>query len=310
MAGRITRGCRTTVFAARKLASQRSLCFASTMLPTFLGIGAPKAGTTWLYELLDRHPDVVMSRNRKEVHFFDRHFDRGRGWYERFFTVEPGERPGALGEFTPHYLYNPVVPSRVRTIPSIDRFVLIVRNPVDRAFSHFRFRERQDNQRLSFEEFLASEPTALAWGFYGRNLRRWLDAFDRSWFLILPFEEAVQEPEHTKRLLAQHLRLDADRFPDRAVQPANESFVPRRRGLYAAATRQAKWLRRHDLDRLISLTKRSGTVRLVKQRSAEVPSGGVSLALRERLWDDFEADVTLLEDLTGLDLVSWRPTLT
>lgn len=281
------------------------------MLPTFIGIGAPKAGTTWLYQLLDSHPDVCMSQNRKEVHYFDRHFERGPGWYERFFAVEPGRRPGALGEFTTHYLYDPLVPERVRTVPSIDRFVLIVRNPVDRALSHFRFRQRQDNHRLSFVEFLASEPKAMTLGFYGRNLRTWLDHFDRSWFLVLPFEEAVLAPEHTQRLLAEHLGLDVDRFPEAGVWPANESFVPRRRGLYAVAVRQARWLRRHNLDRVISLTKRSGAVDLVKQREAE-PTGeahpdGPSPALRRTLWEDFEPDVVLLESLTDLDLASWRP---
>lgn len=283
---------------------------SAPLLPTFLGIGAPKAGTTWLYRLLDTHPDVAMSQHRKEVHYFDRHFERGPGWYEGFFAVEAGPRPAAVGEFTTHYLYDPLVPPRVRSVPSINRFVLLVRNPVDRALSHYRFRQRQDNHRLSFVEFLASEPKATALGCYGRNLRTWMDEFDRTWFLVLPFEEAVRAPDRTERLLAQHLGLDPERFPEAGVKPVNESFTPARRGLYAVAVRQARWLRRHDLDRVISLTKRSRAAGLVTRRAAEpTPDARHDIAptLRRQLWADFEPDVALLESLTGLDLAAWRP---
>ena len=54
-------------------------------LPTFLGIGVPRGGTTWLHTLLATHPDVYIPTRRKEIRFFDRHFDRGLGWYEGFF---------------------------------------------------------------------------------------------------------------------------------------------------------------------------------------------------------------------------------
>ncbi len=277
------------------------------MLPTFLGIGAPKAGTTWLYQLLDGHPDIAMSRHRKEVHFFDHHFDRGAAWYERFFPDDPGHSRIAVGEYTTHYLYDPAVPARVRTYPSIDRFVLIVRNPVDRALSHYRFRRRQDNHDLTFEQFVDREPGVLGLGLYGRNLERWLAEFGAEQFLVLVFEQAVGDPQDTRRRLAEHLGVDPARFPPAVPGAANESFTPRRRGLYATAVRQARWLRRHDLDRLIAASKRTGVVRaLQRSRSGPAPDP-VTAEQRERLWDAFATDVALLEVLAGLDLDSWRP---
>lgn len=75
------------------------------MLPTFLGIGPPKAASTWLYQLLASHPDVAMSRE-KEPCFFSRHHSRGLGWYEAFFPEDEEERMyRAVGEVTPEYLY-------------------------------------------------------------------------------------------------------------------------------------------------------------------------------------------------------------
>lgn len=274
------------------------------MLPTFLGIGAPKAGTTWLYELLDSHPDVQMSAHRKEVHYFDRHFEDGPEWYAKYFPPGPGAGPVAVGEFTTHYLYDHRVPARVRSIPTIDRFLLILRNPVDRAFSHFRFRRRQDNLMMTFEDFLVAEPAALELGYYGRHLQVWLEQFDRAQFLVLGYEHAVRDVESTQAALARHLGIAADRFPP-PVAGANEAFVPRRGALYAGAVRAGRTLRRLELDRVITVAKRTGIVDLVKTRQPTPPET-LSVRQRRQLWDGFAPDVALLERLTGVDFGSWR----
>lgn len=274
------------------------------MLPTFLGIGAPKAGTTWLYQLLDSHPDVQMSQHRKEVHYFDRHFESGPSWYEEYFPQRTGAEPLALGEFTTHYLYEPEVPQRIHTVPSIARFLLIVRNPVDRAFSHYRFRRRQDNLTSTFEEFLATEAAAVELGLYAKHLARWLEEYDRGQFLVLVYEEAFADVERTKAQIGEHLGIRPDRFPA-SVASANEAFVPRRQGLYSVAVKAGRSLRKLELDRVITLAKRTGVVDLVKKpKPAEKES--LSDAVRAQLWGSFAADVDELEKLTGLDLDLWR----
>ncbi len=280
---------------------------ATRSLPTFLGIGAPKAGTTWLTELLTGHPDVAMSPHRKEIHYFDLHFDRGVDWYQHFFQVDPSRPPVAIGEFTPHYLYGEAVPARVRTMPSIDRFVLVLRNPVDRAFSHYRFRQRQDNDRASFAEFVERYPAAIDWGRYGRYLVPWFDEFNPEQLLVLVFEQAVQDPDGTRQRLADHLGLDAGRFPTELVGPTNEAFTPRSRHLYGAAVNRARWLRRHNLDPVITAAKRAGLVRLVKRSDGMGAGHALSEAERRQLWEHFEDDVLLTERVTGLDLALWRP---
>ena len=58
------------------------------MLPNFLGIGVPRGGTTWLHELLSSHSEVYMPTQRKEIHYFDRFYDRGSSWYEDFFPSD------------------------------------------------------------------------------------------------------------------------------------------------------------------------------------------------------------------------------
>ncbi len=277
------------------------------MFPTFLGIAAPRAGSTWLYELLSRHPDVGMSAPRKEVHYFDLNFDRGTSWYERFFSGSEGAL--AVGEFTPTYLYGPMVPERIETVPTIDRFVLILRNPVDRAFSHYLFRRQQDNRRVSFEEFLRDQPNALGWGMYGRHLSQWFERFDRSRFLVLIHENAIADVEATKQAVARHIGVDPARFPvDAGHAAANTAFDPDRPRAYAAAVKRARWLRRHDLDVVVTAARRTGVVRLLKRarRRGAGAQDVLSPGSRDALWPAFEADVRQLETVTGLDLDIWR----
>lgn len=280
-------------------------------LPTFVGIGTPKSGTTWVADLLRSHPDVLMAE-RKEVHYFDTHFERGPEWYGQFFRAErgPASRAGlplAVGEFTSHYLYSVADPGRVRTVSSIRGLILIVRDPVERTVSHWRFRAQVDAYRGSFAEFLADYPQAVDMGRYATHLRRWLAHFELSEILVLVAEEATADVEGTRRRLAELVGVEAGRFPAGAGEArANETFVPRHGRLYAAATRQAQRLRRHDLDWVLRAGRAIGGKKVLSARAA----GGGALTApegeRRRLRDLFAPEVDDLERLTGLDLASWR----
>ena len=79
--------------------------------PNFLVIGAQRAGTTLLHRLLATHPEVYVPFQRKELHYFDRYFERGDAWYAGYFPAEPATRRYlAVGEVTPDYLAHPQAP--------------------------------------------------------------------------------------------------------------------------------------------------------------------------------------------------------
>ncbi len=177
------------------------------MLPTFLGIGAPKSGSSWLHDLLASHPQVWMAP-RREVHYFDRHYDRGLDWYRKFFPPDQHrDRYVAAGEITPHYMYHARGAERIAGLPSVRRLIVLLRNPVDRAYSHYWFRARIENYTGSFEEFLADRPEATDWGFYARHLRSYVARFDKERFSILIFEHAFDNPDETLRRLGDALGL-------------------------------------------------------------------------------------------------------
>lgn len=134
-------------------------------LPTFVIVGAQKCGTSSLHRLLRQHPQVHMSRT-KELHFFDRHFDRGLDWYAEQFT--PGRRHQHSGETTPSYMYKEGARKRlIATLPDA-RIVMILRNPADRAYSHYwhdvrRLEQERRSQPVpdTFEAALAQERPEL-----------------------------------------------------------------------------------------------------------------------------------------------------
>jgi hypothetical protein len=135
------------------------------MLPTFLGIGVSRSGTTWLHQLLEGHPEVYVPR-RKELAFFSKYYNRGLEWYEGFFPSDTeARRYKAVGEITPIYWFHPDCPRRIAKVPSITKLIMIVRNPVDRAYSDYGLRVKNGAWSGSFEGFLSFRPQAIEWGF-------------------------------------------------------------------------------------------------------------------------------------------------
>ena len=102
--------------------------------PTFLVVGAQKAGTTSLYNTIKKHPNVGRA-NTKEVHFFDRFYSRGMEWYEQQFRLKPEH--SKVGEATPVYMYDAELRARIAADLKDIKILVIVRDPVARAYSHF-----------------------------------------------------------------------------------------------------------------------------------------------------------------------------
>ena len=221
-------------------------------LPSFLGIGASRSGSTWLDRQLRAHPDIYMPTRRKEVHFFDSYYECGIGWYERFF---PGNDKAllyrAIGEFSPGYLSHPEAPKRIKRHLCDIRFLLILRDPVERAYSQWKYRLQKRAERRSFEQFMAEEEEPVRLSFYGEHLDRYFALFRRECFLILIFERVIANPVATLDSVASFLGIDADKFDrGKSCKSANVSFIPRFPRSYNLAFTLKQTFCRHDLDAL------------------------------------------------------------
>jgi hypothetical protein len=221
---------------------------SAKILPSFLVIGAQRAGTTTLFDQLLLHPDLhgpVGGRGEvtwadKEIHFFDERFLLGPTWYRSFFPLTLQRRWArarggdvVAGEATPYYIFHPLVPERVAdTIPDV-RLIAVLRDPVERAYSHYQMMRRSKREELSFENALEAEADRLASeaefeleagttrfrigtgerrkhyhhrhhsyfsrGLYAEQLGRWFKQFPREQLLVLAVEDLSARRAETLR---------------------------------------------------------------------------------------------------------------
>jgi hypothetical protein len=274
-------------------------------LPTFLGIGVPRAGTTWLHELLSSHPEVYVPVRRKELSFFNLYYDRGTRWYQKFFPSEAeADRYRALGEITPYYFYGPECPERIARL-GVGKLLLILRHPVERAWSYYGQKIRNGMFRGTFEEFLEN-PTwpVIEQGYYTRYLERYLRHFDRDQILILIFEQALSDAAATKTALAEFLQLTPSGFSlPEANAAVNASYVPRARGAYGLAFRISKLCRAYDLDWVVNAAKTLGLKKALGVAGSVVP---MEQGTRSHLNELFQPEMLELETLIGASLDVWR----
>jgi hypothetical protein len=130
------------------------------MLPTFLLVGAKRAGTSSLYRYLTLHPQVHPCVSGKGTHYFDVGYRRGWRWYRSSFPL--AARGGITGEASPYYMFHPLAPPRIAAALPEARLIVVLRDPVERAWSHYHNERRLQAEPLSFEDAVGSEPERLA----------------------------------------------------------------------------------------------------------------------------------------------------
>lgn len=215
-------------------------------LPDFIIIGAQKSGTTSLFDYLLQHPDIKGSFC-KEVHFFTKNYERGESWYRARFPVKKtGTRKFLYGEATPYYICHPHVPKRIHQLVPDIKLIAVLRNPTDRAISHYfhvyrKKREplplmealQQEEQRLQkiWSRILADESYANRdhqWysykqrGLYAEQLQRYFDLFERHQILIVDSADLFKHTAETIRQIHAFLGV--------APQPVSNHFKARNVG--------------------------------------------------------------------------------
>ncbi len=197
----------------RRLYESGHLSMSRLRMPDFLGIGGIKSASTWLYENLRVHPELYLPE-RKELHYFTLRRHKRLTWYSRQF--EPaGDR--VTGEITPGYgvMSSNQIAGVARLLPDL-KTVLIIRNPVDRAWSHAVMKLSRERHRPveavpdeEFREFLTS-PACMAAGDYGAMIDRWNAHYPADRLLVAVFDDVEQAPRHLLETVFGHLGVSTD----------------------------------------------------------------------------------------------------
>ena len=198
-------------------------------LPNFMCIGAAKSGTTTLYDILKQHPEIFIPAF-KEPHFFDipENYNNGIDWYEKNYFRNINKK--IIADFTPSYFFEKETPKRIfKDLGTQIKFVVLLRNPVDRAYSHYLHSVRDEHENLSFEDSLKQENERLEnyekkgdylsylrnsyfhQGLYGDMLERYLKYFTLDNFLFIHFEEEfLQERKMIIQKILEFLSIEVE----------------------------------------------------------------------------------------------------
>lgn len=257
-------------------------------LPDFLVAGVERSGTTRLANRLRAQPDFFVP-HAKELHYFDRDQHDLRSYASRFRDAPH------IGEATPSYLFSRDAMERIAQDLPWARLILVLRNPIDRAWSHYWFRHAWRVEPRSFEAAIADELHAgsfeyLGRGLYGSQVTRVHELFDRDQVAVFLFEDLERDEEGlVERVLAF---LGAPGPPVAApddfrntVHTVRSAMLWRATSRFRRPTRQSWWL--------------PGSIDRWNARRFEYPA--LDPTLRARLADHFRDDCLALAELIGRD---------
>jgi hypothetical protein len=284
--------------------NDRSRTFRDVNWPNFFVVGAHKAGTSFLYTHLKRHPDVFLPRIKELMYFQPGHkayvdLDQYRVLYE------DANRYKAIGEVTPYYLCDPAVPARIHEICPAAKIVIALRDPVQRAYSHFLM-DREFDYAESFGEAVrryedrsakrwSLSQEYIEWGLYCDGVRRYMDTFGNDQVLVVLFEDLEKRSNTVLAGIAQYLGVDPGFYDGLDVSTIpNPYHQPKFSGI--------RWLQNHGITKLVprSLVL---AVRPIFFNTRKPPLDDKS---RQWLQKFYEPDIGRLEELLGRKLPELR----
>lgn len=291
--------------------------------PDYIGIGAARSGTSWLANCLRSHPDIGLSEP-KEILYFNSlgwprsgsdglevreanpNYSKSISWYARHFSHCREKK--VIGEFSPIYLYDEAASSRIiGRFPNV-RLIVTLRNPIDRAFSHYGMILGKAGRGIEvFDEAVKRYPVLIEMGLYARQLKRYLDRFDRHRILVLLFDDLVENPMDSLKTMFEFLGVDATINAGMLESDTNPSGKQRAPAVRKLLHRTSRMLIDLKLGPVLHGLRKAGAYRIfnrVNRKSLNL--GEMRPETRRYLSAIFKQDIEELQSIIGRDLNCWK----
>ncbi len=275
------------------------------MLPNFLYIGPPKSGSTWLFETLRQHPEIYIPIS-KDFYFFDRYYSRGLDWYSRQFESATVEKK-CIGEISHDYLYSKDAAARIKADLITVKLLTILRNPFDRAISHYKFSIRNGVNFNSFADGLIQRPTIIDHGLYYKHLMPYFELFEKNKLLICLFDDLKKSENTLRSRVLEFLDVEKDFVFSEKIN-RNSASTARFNTLAKVVHKGSNIARDVGFGSTIGKIKRSELIKKVLYKEGDFVSLHITKNDFNRLQASFLPDIIELEKLLGLDLTSWKET--
>jgi hypothetical protein len=207
-----------------------------TLPPSFFILGVQKGGTSSLHKYLSESEDLFFPQ-KKELHYFDAYFKNGMSWYLNNFKLAENSKLKYSGEATPYYIFHPYIAKRIHSSFPDSKFIILFRNPIDRAFSHYQMSVRRGLEKRTFEDAIKdeswcifkqrvrmvfnkgfnlkhAEKSYISRGLYYKQLKRWLGYFPKENFLFLKSENLFSNPQPEINKVCEFLKISKFEIKD------------------------------------------------------------------------------------------------
>jgi hypothetical protein len=274
-----------------------------TRLPSFIVVGPPRTGTTWLYKVLSPYTRLPTPTN--EIRFFDLHFHRGFEWYLSHFEIESGKGP--MGEVAPTYFASALARQRIaESIPNV-KLIFIFRDPVQRVVSLYRMKRAYGMIPWEFEEALEKDVELISSGMYATQFSEWRRMFPAEQMLVTIYEDLCSEPQEFINSITSFIDIPPitlDKATLGRVFPSEKMTKPRSYYATRAALAFADWCKARKLDQLVISAKESALIKLFL--GGGDPLTDASPVALQRLGETLRPEVEGLEMFLGRRLEAWR----
>lgn len=215
------------------------LSHSKRKIPDFLIVGAQKGGTSSLYFYLKFHPNIKRPI-KKEIHYFNIYFSKGLKWYKAHFPLQSEKY--LTGEASPDYLFHPETPQRVKALNSNMKLILLMRDPIERAYSAYQMNKRMGiDPRATFEDAVQFELEHqeefkevynyekhnffyLERGLYAKQLKNWTASFDEDQILLIKSKDFFSQTKNVLLKTYEFLNIESKLPP--TLKPMNVGKYP------------------------------------------------------------------------------------
>lgn len=265
----------------------------NTPIPNFINVGPGRCGTSWLFEALQAHPEISMSRI-KETEFFNTNYDKGPEWYLENFSRAGGKK--AIGEIANNYYLDTSIPEKIKRFNPDMKVIFNVRDPLSLLRSYYQFGIRRGLNFSGEPEDLdtpvgkimgsgyayreragklaaSDTPTLIQSVLLSNYMKPFLETFSADRVYIFDFEQLRRNPDAELQSIYRFLGVDPNHRLDGAGERVNEALTPKSRMLARLATHSAFLLRRLGAHRALSALHQSRTVKSLLFRPVGAAGG-------------------------------------
>lgn len=273
--------------------------------PVTISIGPQRSATSWIDRYMRARGDVCLPSGVKEIFYFDRHYDRGIGFYKSHFNLKPGHR--MIGEITTTSFDFKDAPLRVRDTWGSDiKLLCPLRHPVERSYSLYRHYLRYGLAMGSLQDVCEDKPEILKSSYYADHLENWLSVFNQKQVQIIYMEDLQRNRGRFVKNLCALLGIPHISVEDNIANRYNSSVISRSGKVASAAQMGADWLRKHRLYGVINAAKALGLKKMIFG-NGDFDADNYKLSAPDHAWlsEKLKGEVDKLEALIG-PIPQWR----